>query len=384
MTSGNDKKGPPPRRPAPPPGAPTRPAGPTTGGSAARPAPRPAAPAPAAPARGPAPAPRPAPRAPVMEADADEKTSAINLADMGLEEDEATVSVSSAALKARAATRPAPDYDSDEKTTAFNVADLPPEDDAHDAKRPAQKTLLGHPAPKATGGAAVRGGAAPVRRAETQAIAPSMSRPAPKAPAPHYDDEKTSALSLDDIDKIDAAPARPAAKFAPPPQEEKTMAMSLDEINKIDVRPTPQKGQKGAPTHLGQDEKTMAVSLDDIDKIDAAPRRAAARVQEVAQDEKTTAMSLDDIDKIDAAPRPATFSKRADAPKAQAPQRARAGAPAQTPDGFLGNIAYLFQADARKARGEAVDDGKKAAGLRNLIAVGGAAAVLMVVIGFIF
>jgi hypothetical protein len=319
-----------------------------------------------------------------MEADADEKTSAINLADMGLDENEATVSVSSAAIKARAAAKPAADnYDADEKTTAFSLADLPPEDDAHDAKRPAQKTLLGHPAPKAAGGAAVRGGAAPARRAETQAIAPSMSRPAPKAPAPHFDDEKTSALSLDDIDKIDAAPARPAAKFSPPPQEEKTTAMSLDEIDKIDMRPTPQRGQKGAATHLAQDEKTMAVSLDDIDKIDAAPRRAAGRAQELAQDEKTTAMSLDDVGKIDAAG--PVFSKRAEAPKAQAPQRAKAAAaPAQTPDGFLGSIAYLFQADARKARGEAVDDAKKSAGLRNLIVVGGAAAALMLAIGFIF
>lgn len=376
MTSGNDKKGPPPRRPAPP-AAPQRPAGPTTGGSAARPAPRPAAPPP-----------RPAPRAPVMEADADEKTSAINLADMGLNEDEATVSVDAGAIRARAAAKAAVHEDADEKTTAFNLADLPPED--AEPKRAAQKTLLGHPAPK-PGGAAVRGGAAPagIRRQETQAIAPSMARPAPRAPAPHFDDEKTSALSLDDVEKIDAAPPRPAAKHSPPPQEERTMAMSLDDVDRIDMRPTPQRGGKQAPAHIAQDEKTMAVSLDDIDKIDAAPRRAvgrAAAAMEAAQEEKTTAMSLDDVDKIDG-----NLAKRkAEAPRAaqaagKAPQRATAGrATSQTPDGFLGSIAYLFQGDAREARGESVDAGKKAAGLRNLIVVGGAAAALMLVIGFIF
>ena len=383
MTSGNDRKGPPPpRRPAPP-GAPQRPSGPTTGGSAARPAPRPGAPAP----RPAAPAPRPAPRAPVFEADADEKTSAINLADMGLDENDATVSVDGGALRARAAARAAVD---EEKTTAFNVADLPPDDEP---KRPAQKTLLGHPAPKATGGAAVRGGAAPVRRAETQAIAPSMTRGGARAPAPHFDDEKTSALSLDDIEKIDsgsasgrtdAASSRSARGF-PPPQEEKTAAMSLDDIDKIDMRPTPQRGGGKAPAHIAQDEKTMAVSLDDIDRIDAAPRRggraASAPELEAMQEEKTTAMSLDDIDKIEA--RPAAFSKRADPAPSKAPARAKALG-GQTPDGFLGAIAYVFQADARQERGERIDEAKKAAGLRNLIFVGGAAAALMLAIGFIF
>jgi hypothetical protein len=325
-----------------------------------------------------------------MEADADEKTSAINLADMGLNEDEATVSVDSGAIRARAAAKAPVHDDGDEKTSAFNIADLPPEHAQEEIKRQPQKTLLGHPAPR-TGSAPVRGGAAPApapRRPDVQAVAPASARPAPRAPAPHYDDEKTSALSLDDIDKIDAAPARPAAKASPPPQEERTMAMSLDDVDKIDMRPTPQRGAKQAPAQIAQDEKTMAVSLDDIDKIDAAPRRAAGRAAAPvlsAQEERTTAMSLDDIDKIDSNLAKRKADAAVKAPAGKVPQRAMPGrAASQTPDGFLGSIAYQFQADARAARGEAVDESKNAAGLRNLIIVGGAAAALMLVIGFIF
>jgi len=392
MTSGNDKKGPPPRRPAPA-GAPQRPAGPTTGGSAARPAPRPGAAPTARPA---GPPPRPAPRpAPAHEADADEKTSAINLADFGLAEDEATVSVDSAAIKARAAARAPAHDDGEEKTMAFNVADLPPDDEP---KRTPQKTLLGHPAPKP--GAAVRGGAAPIKRQDTLAIAPpSRSRP---APAPEVDDEKTSAISLDDIEKIDAAPARPAPKPAaksPPPQEERTMAMSLDDVDKIDMRPTPQRG--GAPkkpAQLEQDEKTMAVSLDDIDRIDAAPKRASARIPskaeiEAMQEERTTAMSLDDVDRIDANLAKRKAEAASQAPAGNLPARARAAQASKAlsslgssaaGEGFVGSIGYLFQADSLAANGQAVDNSKKAAGLRNLIISGGAIAALMLAIGFIF
>ncbi len=391
MTSGNDKKGPPPpRRPAPV-GAPQRPAGPTTGGSAARPAPRPGVAPPARPA---APAPRPAPRP--MEAEADEKTSAISLADFGLGEDEATVSVDSAAIKARAAAKAVID-DGEERTQAFNVADLPPDDEP---KRAPQKTLLGHPAPKP--GAAVRGGAAPVKRADTLAIAPP-SRPRPQfsgaAAGPAADDEKTSAISLDDIGRIDAAPARPAPSFggkaSPPPQEERTMAMSLDDVDKIDMRPTPQRGGAKKPAQLEQDEKTQAVSLDDIDRIDAAPKRASARIPSRAeldamQEEKTTAMSLDDVDKIDA-----NLAKRkaeAQVPAGKVPARANKAAAAMSSlsassasaDGFLGDIGYLFKADALAAKGLAVDDSKKSAGLRNLIISGGIVAALMLAIGIIW
>src|SRR5690606_7125643 len=87
MTSGNDKKGPPgppARRPAPPPRS-----GPTSGGAAARPPstvpnatrPQPAG-RPAAPPARPAPPPRAAQH---EDLDADAKTTAFNLADMGLD-----------------------------------------------------------------------------------------------------------------------------------------------------------------------------------------------------------------------------------------------------------------------------------------------------------
>jgi len=314
-----------------------------------------------------------------------------------LGDDEATVSVDSAAIKARAAARAVID-DGEERTQAFNVADLPPEDEP---KRAPQKTLLGHPAPKP--GAAVRGGAAPVKRADTLAIAPP-ARPRPQfsgaAVGPGAaDDEKTSAISLDDIGRIDAAPARPAPSFAakasPPPQEERTMAMSLDDVDKIDMRPTPQRGGAKKPFHLEQDEKTQAVSLDDIDRIDAAPKRASARIPsraelDVMQEERTTAMSLDDVDKIDG-----NLAKRkaeAKVPVGKVPARAGKAAAAmsslsassQSADGFLGAIGYVFKADALAAKGHAVDDAKKSAGLRNLIISGGAVAALMLAIGIIW
>lgn len=428
MTSGNDKKGPPApgaRRPAPQPGA--RPTGPTSGGAAARPpapstapapgrpnpAPRPAPAAPNALSGRPAPAPRPAPRPP-EDLDADAKTTAFNLADMGLDQDESTVSVEASSIRPsaarpapapapapRPAARPAPQPVDEEKTTAFNLADLPPEDDV----RAAPSTFVGGASKP---GAAVRGGAAPAKRNETLALAPSAVRA--RAPMPAPDEEKTSALSLDDIERIDAQPR--------PPQ--KPAALAPKAAGKL-------------PVQIEESERTMAVPLDDaIAAIDAAPQkkpvaaRIAPKAAEPAEggDEKTTAMTEDDIARLEEMKRQKLAAKAAAAAAAAegSPSGLRAAAGAQTPEvasppkakpvakaaaggakaafgkvdlaaseGFIGAVGYAFKHDAleqQMAEGKIaqapLDSDKKTAGMRNLIIIGGALATLMVVFGIIW
>jgi len=361
---------------------------------------------------------RPAPpaRAPAPQiAEAEDKTSAINLADLGMEEEDhdKTMSVDPEALKAqaaklaaaraaKAAAAVAPPDDSD-KTSAFRLEDLPPEDEP---KRGPQKTLLGHPTPRG-GGAAVRGGAQPAKRQETLAIAPGSVKPGAPAPTAYNDDaDKTSALSLDDIEKIDAAPApkpaaakpaparpapAPARSAAPvpraaPPEDEKTTAFSLDDLDKIDNAPPPKKPAAVAAkavAHIEESERTVAVPLDDaIAAIDQAPTpKRAAEAQR-----RAAAAQLEDDD----APPP----RRQQAAPAKAAARgggkaaaARAAASADalmSPDGFMGKIGYFFTADGKAARGEGeVDSSLKAAGMRNLIIVGGALGVLTLVFGII-
>ncbi|MCC6624851.1 MAG: hypothetical protein IT385_26615 [Deltaproteobacteria bacterium] len=418
--TGNDKKVPPPRRPAPPgqpAGAAPRPAppaaagarpAPTSGGAAA---PR-SGPVSGGAARSPAPGGRPAPpaaRPAPQVAEAEDKTSAINLADLGMDEpaEEKTMAIDQEAIKAqaaklaaaraaKAAAAAAPPPDDSEKTTAFRVEDLPPEDEP---KRGPQKTLLGHPSPQRSPGAAVRGGAQPAKRQETLAIAPGSGKPT----AYNDDADKTSALSLDDIEKIDAAPPRPApaakapaaarpaaapARSAPPPkaappEDEKTTAFSLDDLDKIDRAPPPKKPAALAAKAVAQieeGERTVAVPLDDaiaaIDKAPAPTRAAAAAARAAAELEE------------DDAPPPPRRQQAAAPAKAARPAAARAAASADAamaPDGFFGRIGYYFTADGRAARGEGeVDAEAKAAGMRNLIIVGGAIGVLTLVFGIIW
>gem|GEM_PF-2801318 len=416
MTSGNDdKKGPPaPRRPAPP--APARPSGPTSGGAAARPpstVPNAARPNPAA---RPAPAPGRPPRPP-DDLDADAKTTAFNIADMGLDDDESTVSVEAEALKAkvpppraaapaqapaRAAPAPAPapraaaprapePEPDEERTTAFNIADLPPEDEV----RPNPSTLV-----SSKPGAAVRGGAAPAKRNETLALAPSAARAAVQqahqrsAPAAEPHEDKTVALSMDDVEKIEAMKAAriaskaAAAAGAPAPKPAAAAKM---------------------PAHIDEGERTMAVSLDDaIAAVDSsppkkpsvvkssqaaqAPAAKAARPVPVAdQNEKTTAMSLDDIDAIDALPARKPSAELAKKPPAKAtpakasPARAGAKFDLGASEGFVGAIGYAFKHDALEAKSAAgLDPARETAGLRNLIFVGGGLAALMLLFGIIW
>ncbi|MFO0748991.1 MAG: hypothetical protein U1F43_25495 [Myxococcota bacterium] len=395
----------------------------------------------------------PAAKAPVVqEAGAEDKTSAINLADFGLAgEDESTVSVDANTIRAKAAARSAPAPEDSEKTTAFRVDDLPPEDDA--TARGPQKTLLGHPVPRP--GAAVRGGAPPVKRQETLAIAPAGRQAAAAVPQDE-DQDKTSALSLDDVERIDAAPApakpaprpaapapapaRPAPKPAPAPvpqyeDQDKTSALSLDDIDKIDALPARSAAPvakplpKAAPAPAAEEnEKTTAFSLDDLDQIDSAPppkkpAAVAAKKQIIEESEKTMAVPLDDaIAAIDAAPPARAQQAKRAAAAAQAaqaledddappPARRSAAAPAQkrasagkgggggaaaalasfdAAGGFLGNIGYFLTYEGNKAKMDAglapqqeLDEGARAAGMRNFIILTGAIGALMLVFGII-
>jgi len=333
---------------------------------------------------------------------------------MGLEDDDATASLEAAALKAKAhapgparppARAPAPEPD-EERTTAFSIADLPPEDDV----RPTPSTLV-----SSKPGAAVRGGAAPIKRNETLALAPSAARAAvqqaQRAPEPEFEDEKTAALSVDDIGKIEAMKAaRIAAKAA---------AAAAAQA----PAPKPAAAPK-APAHIEENERTMAVSLDDaIAAVDSAPPKKPSVVKSsqaahapaakgarpapaAFEDEKTSALSVDDIDKIEAMKAARIASKAAataDAASRGAPVPAKAAAVKASgarslakvdlaaSEGFIGAIGYAFKHDALETQIEAgkigrveLDPARKTAGMRNLIIVGGAVGALMLLFGIIF
>jgi len=334
--------------------------------------------------------------------EAEDKTSAISLADLGLlGEDDATVSVDSSAIKARIAQQAAEAEDDSEKTSAFNVADLPPEDDA---PRGPQKTLLGHPAPRP--GAAVRGGAAPQKRQETLAIAPASMRTAATA---YEDADKTSALSLDDIEKIDQltapkpapapapaarAPARPAPKPAAAVDEdefEKTTAFALDDLDQLAAAPAPKKGSaKAAVVEEEYDEeKTVAVIDEDAIAAMRAKNMAAQRAKRAAE------AAVAEVE-VDEAP-PAKKGKELGFKKAATPAKKVASGGMQLPmsmdaaDGFFGSIGHFLAYDGIVAKQNAglpidvePDPDKKAAGLRNIILVGGVLIALMVVFGLVW
>jgi hypothetical protein len=231
-------------------------------------------------------------------------------------------------------------------------------------------------------------------------------------------------MSLADIDKIDALPPRPApkpglapgarpapaqqsaapaAKPAParPPahiaEDERTMAVNLDDLAKVEAARTGGPSRP-MPSHIAEDERTMAVNLDDV-KLNELPRKPAALAKAAAKaparapdaelsDEKTTAMSLDDIEKLEVAlPR-----RRAEAAPAQAPAKQAARGPEMSEEaGFGGDIAYALEHDAveaqlasGKASGVGLDAGRRAAGYRNLIIVGVAVAAIITVVGLIW
>lgn len=301
-----DGKVPPPRRPAMSGGAASRPPAPTPGGR----------PATALVGSRPAPA-RPAP-APAFEPEDDAKTQAFSIADMGL------------------------DDDGDEKTTAFNFSDLPPEDAPSQGRQP-QRTLVGHPVSPSVRPAPVR--SAPVR----SAAPPAPSRPAPAAAAPAQD-EATVAMNVD---------AMLAAMDDD--GDEKTSAMSLDEIEQLEASKKARMVAKATPSAdlIGANDKTHAVTVADVRDAFAAP-----------------------------APKPAAPKATATAASAPGSKSGKFEVPSK--DGFFGAIQYFFSFHAIKARADrgeiprsAVDSAAAQKGLINTAVIGGGILVLTLVAGLL-
>ena len=403
-------------------------------------------PAPRRPAGGQRPTPqRPAPREAASEPAGDEDaTQALDISNFDFDEpeyvaeDEATVSVDSAALRARAA-----------QTAAQELLDA----NAKGAKR----TIMGHPGISPRTANAVRGGAPLPRRNETLAMdSGNINRAAAgRTPPPDDDgdDESTMAMNVDAmLAQIDDHPApRPAPRPAPAPapafgdddgDDESTMAMNVDAmLAQIDDHPAPRPAPRPAPGRSApparkpappsqfeeedENESTMAVDMDamlrDIDGD--APHGGGGD-----DDEKTQAMDISMIDEIDMAPPRPARSAAPPAAKAAAAVAAPAAAvaavavvgelaPAPDASGLFGPMRYALAFDGRRvqideqlaaiteemqagsggrsrtelARLKQQYEGERAAldpaaakqGWITLAAVGGAAFVLFLVLGLI-
>ncbi|PKN55788.1 MAG: hypothetical protein CVU56_19445 [Deltaproteobacteria bacterium HGW-Deltaproteobacteria-14] len=282
-------------------------------------------------------------------------------------EDDATVSVDAAELRARSSRAAAPPDDDGESTVAMQIPQELLDENAKGAKR----TIMGHPGISPRTANAVRGGAPLPRRNETLAMdSASVQRAAAaRATASDDDDESTMAMNVDDmLAKIDDRPA-PRRSAAPAPaddDDESTMAMNVDDmLAEIDDRPAPRSAparsappaRRAAPVEEEENESTMAVDMDamlrDIDG-GAAPRAAGGD----DDDEKTQAMDIGEIEM--ARPRPARPAP-APAPKAVAAVAAPVAAvataaviggvaPAPDPSGLFGPVCYALSFDGRRVQ----------------------------------
>jgi hypothetical protein len=195
--------------------------------------------------------------------DSDEKTAALSLADMGLEDDEgeATAAIGLEELGLNfdapvvAAAAPAQDAEEEveDKTAAFSLEDMGIVDEAPPAE-----------------------------------VAPEIED------AEEEVEDKTAAFSLEDMGIVDEAP--PVAASDDAPQDERTAALSLEDM-----------GLEEAPTK-GEEERTAALSLDDMgigaldddeeeETVAMTPVKAAPPAAESGSgdDERTAAMSLNDM-----------------------------------------------------------------------------------------
>lgn len=245
---------------------------------------------------------RPAPPAPRPQAPQDEgeeKTSAINLSEIDLDAIDAAP-----ARPAPAAARPVPgrpaapapaaavddddDDGAEEKTSAINLADI--DMAAIDAmrKRPAPAAPAPAAAPPARPAPAP---AAAARPAPAPAAPPKAAAPPPaRAPAPAADDdddddgeEKTSAVDLDAIKAAMAArPARPAPAPAPAPAPKPEPAPAAKAAAPAPApkaaAPTPRAPAKPSPMPDEGAEKTAAIDLDSFD-LDSLSKPPAATVK---------------------------------------------------------------------------------------------------------
>ena len=252
-------------------------------------------------ARRPAPPPgRPAPKARPVDED-NEKTNAINLADMNLDDlDEAPVPAASAPSRGAPA-KPSPptkklgsksfDEEDNEKTNAINLADVNLDDlDEMPAPRPAAPAARPQP-----------GRAAPAPQPAPRPAPAPAARPQPGRPAPRQlaDDERTGAVSHEEVERAMAAPPK---RPAPPPAdegEEKTSAISMDEIDASAALERARAKLAAAKAGATSPRPTASPA--------PAPRPAAPapRVEEPPTYEKTMAVSMDDIE----AKKPALLAK---------------------------------------------------------------------------
>ncbi|MBK9129492.1 MAG: FHA domain-containing protein [Phycisphaerales bacterium] len=290
------------------------------------------------------PAGRPAPRPPARpSADDEEKTGAINLADVNLDDlDEAPLPVAKPASKLGSKSFV---DDDNEKTNAINLADVNLDDlDEAPMPRP-QPAAPGRPAP-----AAGRPTPAPRTPPGSSHTRPQPGRPAPRPAAPQAaaDDEKTSALSLEEVERADrarpaapapapakrtAAPARPA-----PVDEEKTSALSLDEmdldaldagLHRKSAAPPPRAvGKAPAPTPTAakpvaktpapppkepEVDKTTAVSMDDLEDKQSFARAALAKLKKEPPTADSTFLVDDEEVPFVKAPAPKKVGKATEA-----------------------------------------------------------------------
>ncbi|TNF23798.1 MAG: hypothetical protein EP329_26660, partial [Deltaproteobacteria bacterium] len=206
-------------------------------------------PAPRRPSGGQRPPTRPVAGRPSREPDPEpagdeDATQAFNIADFDFDspdyvnEDESTVSVDSAALRARASRAAAPAADEGEATVAMQI----PQDLLDDGPKASRNTIVGHPGVSPRTAGAVRGGAKAPRRNETLAMDARNVRAAAAAMAADDDDdgESTQAMNVDDmLAKIDMGgpPAR-SAQLADDDDGESTQALNVDDmLAQIDDRP---------------------------------------------------------------------------------------------------------------------------------------------------
>lgn len=142
--------------------------------------------------------------------------------------------------------------------------------------------------------------------------------------------------------------------------DEKTAAISLDEIQAMNAPARPRGKASDAADLIGANDKTLAMQLDKpIEELAAA-----------------------------AAPPKAAAAKSAAAQKV--PAKSAGGAEIPSADGFLESISYFFQSGAIKARVErgelpknAFDDAAAKKGLVNAAIVGGGVLALTLVAGLL-
>ncbi|MFO0751520.1 MAG: FHA domain-containing protein [Myxococcota bacterium] len=232
--------------------------------------------------------------------DGEEKTSALNLSDVNLDDlDE--MPAPAPAPKAPPKRAPSPptrsfaDDDGNEKTSALNLNEINLDDEPPPKAAP--------PARPAPGKRPEVASPADVARAMRESAGPSRSAPPAKRAAPVDDgNEKTSALNLSDMNLDDEPPAKaPPPKAAPPkaaaPQGPQTLSKPTSAVK----APAPAPKVEAAPKKAAEPviEKTQAVSLEEFEQKRASLSKGKA---EPAAADRTFLVDDDDPPVVKAPP----------------------------------------------------------------------------------